>query len=58
MTIYLAGPLFSAADRAWHRATKAGIEAETDHAVIWPYELFPPNNIVSWGDDAPREVMK
>lgn len=57
MTIYLAGPLFSAADQAWHRATKARIEAETGHAVIWPFELFDQAEITKWGADAPRRVM-
>jgi len=57
-TIYLAGPLFCEARQAWHRATKARIEAETGHAVIWPFELFPPGRIEAWGQDAPRKVME
>lgn len=57
-TIYLAGPLFSAADQAWHRAAKARIEAGTGHRVIWPSELFQPGMIEAWQEDAPRRVME
>jgi nucleoside 2-deoxyribosyltransferase len=56
-TIYLAGPLFSQADRQWHRATKSRIEGETGHAVIWPFELFDQDEIAKWGTDAPRIIM-
>ena len=56
-TIYLAGPLFSQADRQWHRATKSRIEAETGHPVIWPFELFDQDEIAKWGADAPRVIM-
>lgn len=55
--IYLAGPLFSHAEQAWHRTTKARIEAETSFKVIWPFELFPPGLIARWGEDAPILVM-
>ena len=58
MIIYLAGPLFSEAKQAWHRATKARIEAETGHTVIWPFELFDQAEIAKWGADAPRLVME
>jgi len=57
-TLYLAGPLFSEAKQAWHRATKARIEAETRHTAIWPYELFDQAEIASWGADGPRRVME
>jgi len=56
-TIYLAGPLFSHADRQWHRAAKSRIEAETGHPVIWPFELFDQDEIAKWGADAPRVIM-
>lgn len=58
MYIYLAGPLFSEAKQAWHRATRDRLEAETGNAVIWPFELFPPGTIEAWGEDAPRRVME
>jgi len=58
MTIYLAGPLFSEAKQNWHRATKARIESETTHKVIWPFDLFSEAEIASWGDDAPVKVME
>jgi len=57
-TIYLAGPLFSEAKQAWHRATKARIEAETKYDVIWPFELFDQTEILTWGDAAPLRVME
>lgn len=56
--IYLAGPLFSEAKQAWHRSTKARIQAETGRKVIWPYELLDQPEIATWGDDAPRRVME
>lgn len=55
--VYLAGPLFSHADQAWHRAAKSRIEAETGHTVIWPFELFDQAEIARWGLDAPRVIM-
>ncbi len=57
-TLYLAGPLFCEATQAWHRATKARIQAETGHAVVWPFELFDQDEIPGWGQDAPRRVME
>ena len=57
-TIYLAGPLFSHADQAWHRSTKARIQAEAGHTVVWPFELFDQAEIAAWGDDAPLRVME
>ena len=57
-TIYLAGPLFCESKQAWHRATKARIEAETKYSVNWPYELFDQAEILTWGDAAPLRVME
>jgi len=42
MKIYLAGPLFSEADRAWLAGVKKRLEEiSQDTTVIWPYELIP-----------------
>ena len=56
--IYLAGPLFCEATRAWHRAARARVEAETGRRVVWPYELFEQSEIAAWGPEAPRRVME
>jgi nucleoside 2-deoxyribosyltransferase len=62
-TLYLAGPLFSEAERDWHirtkqlleeRATERGEEIE----VIWPYELMTLSEIESLGNDARFEIFK
>ena len=50
MKIYLAGPLFSEAERAWHRKAKSGMGAvaeklETPWEVIWPYERMTREEI-------------
>ncbi len=39
MKIYQAGPLFSDAERAWHAAFKARLEA-AGYDVLWPGDLF------------------
>lgn len=56
--IYLAGPLFTEAEQAWHRAAKARMEAATGRRVIWPFELIGQDRIERWGDKAPRKVME
>lgn len=57
-TIYLAGPLFSRAERDFARTVKARIMAETDYDVLWPYELFTQEEIAAFGKAAPTEVMR
>ena len=56
MKIYQAGPLFSEAERAWHRECRSLLR-EKGHEVIWPFELFPQEEISSWGDDAALRIM-
>lgn len=57
-TAYLAGPLFSEAERAFARKVKARIMEETSLEVLWPYELFTQEEIAAFGDDSPLEVMR
>lgn len=57
-TIYQAGPLFSQADQAWHRATRDLIEAQTAWRVLWPGDFFTPEMIQGWGTDAARRIME
>lgn len=61
-TIYLAGPLFCEPIQNWHRATKARIIEQMAALgffveVIWPGELFPPELVESWGDQAKFNIM-
>lgn len=51
--IYLAGPLFTAAEQAWLRILKATL-VEQGHEVCWPFELFKDGQISEWGQVAPR----
>jgi nucleoside 2-deoxyribosyltransferase len=62
MKIYLAGPLFSEAERNWMRKLKTEIEslaASKNHPVnvIWPYELLSQDEIESLGDQAKYEIF-
>ncbi len=54
MKIYLAGPLFSEAERAWHRGFKKRLESE-GHTVVWPGDLFSPEE--DPGEDAAVKIM-
>jgi nucleoside 2-deoxyribosyltransferase len=45
--IYLAGPLFTEAERDWHRTTQSLLLEEAARRgeaveVLWPYELITP----------------
>ena len=56
MKIYQASPLFSEAEILWHRAltkklTVAGYE------VCWPGDLLTKEEIIAWGEDAPKQIM-
>ena len=62
-TVYLAGPLFSEAERDWHRETKRRLleEAARTHrevAVIWPYELITQEEIAALGERARAEIFR
>jgi nucleoside 2-deoxyribosyltransferase len=62
--IYLAGPLFSEAERQWHRATRSAILAEADKRgrhdieIVWPYELISKEETASLGDKARHEIFR
>ena len=63
MKIYLAGPLFSEAERAWLKATKERIETlarerRYDVTVIWPFELITQSEIEALGPRAKGEIFK
>ena len=55
--IYLAGPLFTAADQNWLRSLKATL-IEQGYEVCWPFELFKDGQIATWGPMAPRRIME
>ncbi len=62
MKIYLAGPLFTEAERDWLRNLKEEIEelAESQGKqvnVIWPYELATQFEIESLGNKAKLEIF-
>lgn len=62
MKIYLAGPLFSEAERDWMRKLKGQIESlvvEMGRAVqmIWPYELITQEEINALGTAAKHEIF-
>lgn len=48
MRIYQAGPLFSEAERNWHRELRSRL-VHAGYLVTWPYELFTPQEIQYWG---------
>lgn len=61
--IYLAGPLFTEAERAWHTQTKAlllQVAAQQGVAmkVVWPYELVTTEEIVRLGSAARTEIFR
>ncbi len=59
MMIYLGGPLFTEAERAWLTALKRQIEKSgRDTVVIWPWELFAPGEVESLGCDASKEIFR
>lgn len=57
MRIYQAGPLFSEAERNWHRELRSRL-VHAGYLVTWPYELFTPQEIQYWGEAAPRKIME
>lgn len=57
MRIYQAGPLFSEAEREWHKALKARL-LTAGHEVIWPGDLITQEEIAEWGDEAPVRILQ
>ena len=62
MKIYLAGPLFTEAERDWLRNLKKQIESLAESqgkqvTVIWPYELATQSEIDHLGPKAKHEIF-
>lgn len=60
--IYLAGPLFSDAEREWGSALKQrihalAIEVGKEVEIIWPYELITKEEIEGLGDFLREEIF-
>ncbi|EGV18981.1 nucleoside 2-deoxyribosyltransferase [Thiocapsa marina] len=60
--IYLAGPLFTEAERDWHRKTKHRLLEQASRRgepveIIWPYELITPEEIAALGAEARAEIF-
>ncbi|UHD15851.1 nucleoside 2-deoxyribosyltransferase [Thiocapsa bogorovii] len=60
--IYLAGPLFTEAERDWHRKTKGLLLEQASQRgeaveIIWPYELITPEEIAASGSEARAEIF-
>jgi nucleoside 2-deoxyribosyltransferase len=59
MKIYLAGPLFSEAERNWLKDIRARIEGFGDEInVLWPYELITQEDKESLGTMAKQEIFQ
>lgn len=63
MKIYLAGPLFTEAERSWLATTKGRIERlarehRREVTVIWPYELITQSEIDALGPQAKGEIFR
>ena len=61
--IYLAGPLFTEAERDWHRKTKRLLLEQASRRgevveIIWPYELITPEEIAALGAEARAEIFR
>jgi nucleoside 2-deoxyribosyltransferase len=57
MRIYQAGPLFSEAERLWHRELRSQL-VHAGYLVTWPYELCSSQEIKVWGETAPKKIME
>jgi nucleoside 2-deoxyribosyltransferase len=62
MNIYLAGPLFSKAERNWMREIRHHIlefakKQPRDVQIVWPYELISQHEIESMGAKAIHEIF-
>jgi nucleoside 2-deoxyribosyltransferase len=61
--IYLAGPLFTEAERDWHRKTKGLLLKQASQRgqaveIVWPYELITPEEIAALGVGARAEIFR
>ena len=55
-TIYQAGPLFSEAEQAFHRALSTRLR-EAGHTVIWPGDLLTEAQLEGAGPYAPKLIF-
>jgi nucleoside 2-deoxyribosyltransferase len=63
MRIYLAGPLFTEAGRAWMRTLKQNIldlaaQTGVQVEVLWPWEFVPQAELQSLGDQAGQVIFQ
>lgn len=61
--IYLAGPLFSEAERNWHQNTKQQLQTLAAQQgsvleVVWPYELITQEEMDALGEHARPEIFQ
>jgi nucleoside 2-deoxyribosyltransferase len=61
--IYLTGPLFTEAERDWHRKTKRLLLEQASRRgepveILWPYELITPEEIAALGAEARAEIFR
>ncbi|RKT45633.1 nucleoside 2-deoxyribosyltransferase [Thiocapsa rosea] len=61
--IYLAGPLFTEAERDWHRKTKGLLLEQASQRgepieIVWPYELITPEEIAALGVGSRAEIFR
>ncbi len=61
--IYLAGPLFTEAERDWHRKTKGLLLEQASRRgepieILWPYELITAEEITALGVGSRAEIFR
>ena len=57
MNIYQAGPLFSQAERDFHRHL-SDVLARAGHKPVWPGDLLPEGSLAAAGPSAPALIFK
>ena len=57
MKIYQAGPLFTEADRDWHRKFTSALNHK-GHTAIWPGDLFDEEHLLSLGSNAKEHIFE
>lgn len=57
MKIYQAGPLFTDAERLWHKHFQAYLETK-GYISLWPGDHITSHYVASWGKDAPKQILE
>ena len=57
MKIYQAGPLFTEADRDWHKKFSSALNNK-GHISIWPGDLFEDGHLLSLGSKAKNHIFE